>query len=82
MKTDGVYIHGHKLPKKNLSWKEYFGAYIFMHRKKFPDDATPWVGYEWSYTAKGAENIAKNHTPRGRYRYNKKYRVYVVYLRI
>ena len=81
MKSDGVYINGHKLPKKNLTWKEYFGAYVFMHRKKFPDDATPYLGYEWSYTRAGAKNIAKNHD-KAKFRYNPKYKVYVVYLRI
>jgi hypothetical protein len=83
MKSDGVYRNGHKIPKKNLSWREYFQAYVFMHRRKFPNDATPYLGYEWSYTKMGAENIANNHKDqKAKIRKNAKYGVYVVYIRI
>jgi hypothetical protein len=81
MKSDGVYLRGHKLKKENLTWKEYFRAYVFMHRKKFPDDATPYLGYEWSYTKMGAKNIANNHS-KAKIRHFPKYRVWVVYIRI
>jgi len=70
-----------KFKKEQMNWKEVFTNFIFMHKKKFPHEAMPYLGYEWSYTKKGAQNIASNHT-HSHIRHFPKYKVWVVYVRI